>query len=159
MIAEISSLLISSKAAYDIAKGINALKSDVDRNESISKILEILLSVQVQALSVNAIAQKLQEEKHELAQKLMEFEKWSETERQYELKEIATDIFVYSYKVADNPPKPMHWLCPKCYQERKAHIIQFDCESMAGKHYLCPNCNTKINIRHKTSSSSSPNKS
>ena len=63
MIAEIGSLLTSSKVAYDIAKGISALKSDVDRNESISKILEVLLTVQTNALSVNAIAQELQEEK------------------------------------------------------------------------------------------------
>ena len=146
MITEISSLIVSSKAAYDIAKGVNSLKTDVDRNESISKILEILLSVQAQALSVNAIAQKLQEEKHELTQKLMEFKKWSETECQYELKEIATDIFVYAYKVADNSSKPMHWLCPKCYQERKAHILQFDHDFIGGKHYFCPNCNTKLSF-------------
>lgn len=156
MIAELSALLSSSKVAYDIAKGVSALKSDVDRNESISKILEILLSVQTQALSVNKIAQELQEEKHELTRRVMEFERWFETEQQYELKEIATGIFVYSYKVADNPSKPMHWLCPKCYQEKKAHIIQFESESAGGTHYLCPNCNMKIKIKHKTSSSPSP---
>jgi hypothetical protein len=148
MIAEIGSLVASSKAAYDIAKGISALKSEVDRNESISKILEVLLSVQTNAVSVNVIAQKLQEEKSALTQRIMEFEKWFETELQYELKEIAPGIFVYCYKITDDPAKPIHWLCAKCFHERKAHIIQLDRESAAGKHYFCPNCSTKYDIRH-----------
>lgn len=153
MIAEIGSLLAASKTAYDIAKGISALKSEIDRNESISKILEILLAVQMNALSVNEIAQKLQEEKAALTQKIMEFEKWSETETQYELKEIAPGVFVYSFKIADDSTKPVHWLCAKCFHERKAHIIQLDRESAAGKHYFCPNCSTKYDIHHRSSGS------
>ena len=47
---------------------------------------------------MNEIAQKLQEEKYEITQKLMKFEKWSETETQYELKEIASGVFVYACK-------------------------------------------------------------
>ena len=141
MIAEIGSLISSSKAAYNIAKGISALKSEVDRNESISKILEVLLSVQTNALSVNAIAQKLQEEKRQLEQKIMEFEKWSETESQYELKEIATGVFVYSYKTTVKTSEPIHWLCAKCYNKRKKSILQRRNHLPDGIHYLCNNCN------------------
>ena len=144
MIAEIGSLISSSKAAYDIAKGISSLKSEVDRNESISKILEVLLAVQMNALSVNAIAQKLQEDKRELAQKIMEFEKWSETETQYELKEIAAGVFVYSYKRTVKPSEPIHWLCAKCYNERKKSILQRRKHLPDGIHYLCNNCNSNF---------------
>jgi hypothetical protein len=146
MIVEISSLIASSKAAYDIAKGIDSLKSEVDRNESISRILEVLLSIQRHALSVNAIAQKLQEEKHELTIRIMELEKWHETEMQYELREVASGIFVYAYKVTDNPTKPMHWLCPKCFQEKKPHIIQLDRKSAAGTNYFRAACSMKFQI-------------
>lgn len=69
MISEISSLLASSKAAYDIAKGINALKAEVQRNEAISKILEILVSVQFQASGVLSKAHELEIEKDNLAKK------------------------------------------------------------------------------------------
>lgn len=148
MIAEIGSLIASLRVAYDIAKGIGALKSEVDRNESISKILEILIAVQTNALSVNAIAQELQEEKTALKQKIVEFEKWAETETQYELKEIAPALFVYSYKKSNDSIKPPHWLCAKCFSEKKAHIIQLDRESAGGKHFFCPNCKTKYYIRH-----------
>ncbi|MBI4650147.1 hypothetical protein HY745_02460 [Candidatus Desantisbacteria bacterium] len=49
----------------------------------------------------------------------MEFEKWADTELQYELKEIASGIFVYMYKKIDNSTKPKHWLCPYCFEKRK----------------------------------------
>lgn len=143
MIPELTSLISSSRAAYDIAKGISALKSEVERNESISKILEVLISVQINALNVNSMAQELQEEKRALTQKIMELENWSETEKQYILKEIAPGLFVYVYNITHDLTKPIHWLCTKCFNEKKAHIIQIDRESAAGKHYFCPNCNAK----------------
>lgn len=145
MIAEISSLVASSKAAYDIAKGINSLKSEIDRNESVSKVLEVLLAVQTQALSVNAIAQKLQEEKYELTKKVMEFEKWSETISQYELKEIAPGVLVYAYKKSDNSKEPMHWLCPNCFDtKRQKSIFQRMAQDGRGTHYACHGCGNKI---------------
>lgn len=140
MIAEISSLISFVKTACDIAKGLSTFKSDVDRNESISKILEILLSIQTQVLSVNAIAQKLQEEKYEITQKLMKFEKWSETETQYELKEIASGVFVYACKKINPPSEPMHWLCTNCWKDRMKSIIQ----KTLSDSYTCPKCKTEL---------------
>jgi len=151
MIAEITSLISSSKAAYDIAKGINAIKSEVDRNEAVSKILEVLIAVQTNALSVNAIAQELQREKYDLENKVRQYENWAETERQYELKEVVPETFVYAYK--DNT-KPNHWLCPKCFQEKKTYILQLDYDGTAGpKSYICSNCSTIIKLRQKNSRS------
>jgi len=144
MIAEIGSLIASSKIAYDIAKSISALKSDVDRDKSITKILEVLLAVQTNALSVNSIAQELQEDKSALTQKLMEFEKWDETEAQYELKEIAIGVFVYSLKIVKSLSEPKHWLCAKCYNEKKKSLLQRTKHDFAGVHYICHSCSSEI---------------
>lgn len=156
MIAEIGSLLTSVNAAYTIAKGINALKSDVDRNESISKILEVLISVQFQTSSMLAKAHELEIEKHDLTKKIMDFEKWSETETQYELKEIASGIFVYSYKPTIDPTKPKHWLCTNCYKDKIKSIIRLSFEGDSANQYACPNCKDNFSIRHTSSGSSSP---
>lgn len=147
MFAEISSLIASSKAAYEIAKGISSLKSEIDRNESISKILEELLSVQTQTLSVNAIAQKLQEEKYELTKKLMEFEKWAKTETQYRLEKVAPGVFVYAYKKTDLSD-PEHWLCTNCYKDRIKSIIRLASTSKGSgiKKYICPHCKDEFYI-------------
>lgn len=148
MITEIASLITSSKAAYDIAKGISSFKTEVERNESISKILEVLVSVQLQASAVLAKAHELEIEKHNLTTKLMELEKWSETENQYELKEITRGIFVYTYKKTTEKSKPMHWLCTNCYGNKTISIIQ----KALGDKYFCPKCKTELypflNPRH-----------
>ena len=156
MIPELSALVSSAKTAYDIAKGIRALQTEVDRNESISKILEILVSVQFQASSVLAMAHELEIEKHNLTKKIMEFEKWSETDGQYELKEVDTQPFVYSYKKTDKDSKPAHWLCPKCFQEKKTYILQLHYDGDSGRDYICSNCKTIIKLRHGSSGFSPP---
>ena len=91
---EPTTIFASAKFAYDTAKGIIALKSDVERNEAVSKVLEVLLSVQQDALSMQKEHSLLLTEKDNLIKKISEFEKWSEVESQYELKEIASGIFV-----------------------------------------------------------------
>lgn len=144
MIAEISSFIASSKAAYDIAKGINALKSDVDRNESISKILEVLITAQFQASAVMAKAHETEIEKHNLTKKLMELEKWSETEKQYELQEVYSGIFAYVYKKDEGAKEPVHWLCPNCWQEKIKSILQCDCKNEYASSYTCQRCGKAI---------------
>lgn len=143
---KISSLIASSKAAYDIAKGISSLKSEIDRNEGISKILEVLLSVQTLVLSVNAIAQKLQEEKYELTKKLKEYEKWAETETQYKLAEVARSVFVYAYEKTDTSSDPGHWLCTNCYKDRIKSIIRLASKGTGIKKYICPHCEDEFYI-------------
>jgi predicted RNA-binding Zn-ribbon protein involved in translation (DUF1610 family) len=142
MISEISSLISSAKAAYDIAKGISSLKAGVERNQSISNLISIILSVQSDALSMQSKYQDLLQEKDNLAKKLMEFEKWTEIEKQYELKEMASGVFLYVYKQPDNSKEPVHWLCPNCWQDKIKSIIQCmtPTYSSRARMYSCPKC-------------------
>ncbi|MGB5156338.1 MAG: hypothetical protein WBN77_02755 [Desulfobacterales bacterium] len=142
MIAEIGSLISSSKTAYDIAKGLASVYVDDKVRERTSELIGILLSVQSDALAVNAQHQELLQKKYELEKKILEFENWSETERQYELKEIAVGVFVYAYKKTEQNPETMHWLCAKCYNERKKYPIQRRAHLPDGIHYICNNCNS-----------------
>jgi len=148
MITEIGSLLTSVNAAYTIAKGISALKSDVDRNESISKILEVLISVQFQTSSVLAKAHELEVEKHNLTKKIMDFEDWAKTGLQYELKEIARGIFVYSSKEGVCPTEPAHYICTNCYKDKIKSILRLSYEGSDGEQYVCPNCKDLVSIQH-----------
>lgn len=139
MIEEIGLLINSTKAVYTIAKGISFLKSEVEKNEAVSKILEALLSLQTEALSVNEKTQELQEENYRLTNKMREFENWSETEKQYELKEIDRGTFVYASKKNKTIAEPVHWLCTNCWKDRKRSILQ-----KFGGIYKCPSCKTEI---------------
>lgn len=86
----------------------------------------------------------------------MEFENWSETDSQYELKEVDTQTFVYSYKKTDKDSKPVHWLCPKCFQEKKTYILQLHYDNGNYTDYQCANCKTIIKVRHGSSGHTPP---
>ena len=150
---EIASLFTSAKVAYDIAKGISSIKTEVERNEAIAEILRVLISVEHDALVMQndhslLLREKddLLREKDDLIKKISEFEKWNETETQYELKSIAPGIFVFSYKETSQTTEPAHWLCANCYNDRKKSVIQLDHVSATGSHYVCHKCNSKITI-------------
>ena len=38
----------------------------------------------------------------------------------------------------------MHWICAKCYNERKKSILQRKLKSMAGVNYICHTCKSEI---------------
>ena len=47
----ISAVVTSAKVAYDIVKGISTLHTEVEKNQAISKVLEVLLAVQRDTMS------------------------------------------------------------------------------------------------------------
>lgn len=143
-IAEITALISSAKTAYDIAKGVSSLSAEVQRNESISKILEALIAIQSEALAMQEKYQRILEEKNELKTKLREFEQWSETERLYELKDLGGNVFVYAFKMAEGSNEPMHYVCANCFKDRKKSILQCLGTASYGTTYHCQACDAKI---------------
>lgn len=139
-----ASIIASIKAAYDIAKGIGALHTVTERNEAVSKVLEILISVQQDTLSMQQERFLLQQEKETLLKKISEFEQWDQTAAQYELKEIAPGVFVYSLKKDTESTDPAHYLCVNCYTNRqKGFLIQLE-PVFSGTHYKCSKCDKEI---------------
>ncbi len=139
-----ASLFASAKTAYDIVKSISSLNTEVERNQAVSKVLEVLLSVQNDALSMKEKHSLLLSEIDNLKKKISEFEKWSETENQYRLKEIGTGVFVYAYNQTNKSTEPYHWLCAKCFADKKKSIFQRERRDTRGTHYKCHNCNSVI---------------
>ncbi len=69
MNAEMSMLIASCKTAYDIAKGISSFRVEGEVKEKTAELLRILLSVQRDALAMQAKYQELLQEKNDLAKK------------------------------------------------------------------------------------------
>lgn len=121
---EVPSLLASAKAAYDIAKGINALKNEVDRNQAVSKILEVLIAVQSDALSM--------QEKHSLlTAKIQQLEKecdrlkdWQAEKDRYELREIAPGLFARIEKGLVGNLQSAHKFCATCFEQNSKAPLQ-----------------------------------
>ena len=92
----------------EITKG---LKSSYDARTIIqaqSDILEQLLAIQFDTLTLQEKHLALINEKEELAKKLVQFEQWEKTESEYELQEINRGKFVYSLKNFQQSEKQTH---------------------------------------------------
>lgn len=142
MITELTSLIASSKTAYDIAKGLTSVYVDEKVRERTSELIGILLSVQGDALSVNAKHQELLQEKYNLEKKIMEFEEWSATKNNYELKELAPGVSAYLRKKINETEESTLWICPYCYNNKKESFLQRECVYETSGFYFCPTCRT-----------------
>lgn len=139
------SIFTSVKVAYNLAKGMNALNTVNERNEAVAKILEVLISVQQDALSMQEERSFLLTEKDALIKKISEFEKWSEIESQYEFKDLAPGVPVYAYKKTDKATQPPHLLCVNCFSKKqKGYYVQSEM-THSGTLYKCLNCDKEIN--------------
>jgi|WetSurMetagenome_2_1015567.scaffolds.fasta_scaffold18905_1 hypothetical protein len=141
---EIASLLASSKTAYDIAKGLTSVYVDYKVQEQTAALLKILLSVETDALSIQSKHNEAIVTMGNLKKKILELENWIETMRQYEIKDIADGVFVLAYKKTEQSTEPMHWLCQKCYGEKKKSILQRVKHDSQGIHYICHSCSSEI---------------
>ena len=142
---EVASLLASAKAAYDIAKGINALKNEVDRNQAVSKILEVLIAVQTDALSM--------QEKHSLlTTKIQELEKecdrlkdWQAEKERYKLKEIAPGLFARIEKGLVGNLQSAHKFCATCFEQNSKALLQQEKIKVGRRLSLtCHRCKSKV---------------
>lgn len=142
------SIFTSVKAAYDITKGISSLKSEVERNQAVSKVLEVLISVQNDTLLMKEKHSLLLQEKDELTKKVMEFENWSQIESNYELKELAPGIPAYRRKIIDNSHESSLWICPYCYNKKEESFLQLEYDYGTSISYFCPNRECKTSFRY-----------
>jgi len=144
MIAEISTLISSSKTAYDIAKGLASVYTDDKVRERTSELVGVLLAVQSDALAVNAQHQELLQEKYKLEKKILEFEEWSATKNNYELKEMAPGVPAYLRKKTEGASDPTIWICPYCYGKKEESFLQLEYYTEEAGLCFCPRCKTKF---------------
>lgn len=140
MYAEISAAIESAKMLAELLK---AAKSLTNYNEFVSAVSE----VNTKLMDATAVALASQEEQArlsnligELKKELVQLKDWENKARDYTLKEVASGIFAYVYTPLVQTSKPRHWVCAKCFEERKCHVLQ----RQRPPSYTCPNCGAKI---------------
>ncbi len=100
-------------------------------------------------LTLQTQYQALLQEKNELERRLTDAEDWKAEAAKYSLKEVGKKAFVYAPEPDADPLTPMHWLCARCYQEKKKSILQrAGLPTLPwGDTYLCPTCQATIYAR------------
>ncbi len=153
--ATLASLNIASKF---IKNSIEKIKDDAVR-EKVTEILDSIIPLQANIVSLYESNLTLIKEKETLEKKIMEIEDWQKEASRYELKELASGVYVYCIKETAKSSEPNHYLCAKCYNDRNKTILQRTSHSHAGVHYVCHSCSSEI-IDHsqaKPSSYENPN--
>ena len=141
---DISTALTSISIAKDFAALVLSRKIDSAVTDKAIELQGAIIGLQSTLLEIQIENQSLIDEKNTLKQQLLEMENWNSDAANYELKEIASGVFVYSVKLNQAAAIPNHWLCANCYYEKKKSILQRANQSMVGTEYFCPRCNSKF---------------
>jgi hypothetical protein len=145
-IAEIKALYSGVRAVSEIANGIISLSKNVAVNQKASELIEKIIGLQNDILLIQEKYEQLSESKKIVEEKLANFENWEEIASRYLLEEISPGVFTYVLKKNDNVADPKHWLCPKCFEDRKKSILQLAKERMVPFKYICLECQNAIYV-------------
>lgn len=144
MLSEIPAIVSALNGIKELAKAVSNSKVDaalreqaIESNFAITDALNALITL-------HAKYQAVLHEKDELEKRLMEMENWNEEAAKYTLTEMVQGVFVYALKDDYKTTAPAHWLCPKCYEDKKKSILQFKPTMTALEYsrFVCPRCTT-----------------
>lgn len=148
-ISAIAGALSAFKAANDIAQAMVGLR---DTAAFQTKLIEF----QAKIIEANNSAFAAQEERttllkqiSDLEKKVTDFEAWETEKQRYVLQAVAPGAFAYVLKPDAQPPEEPHWLCAKCYHERKKMILQ-KIEHGRECTWGCPTCRAFILVNYMT---------
>jgi len=119
MIQETVSAIQGIGIVLDMAKNLKKISDDVNFNQKVSEIVETLASTQNDLLIAQANYSDLLKVKNEMEKKLTEYQNWEKEKRNYQLREVSTNIFAYNYEPIEQPVETNHWLCANCYTDNK----------------------------------------
>lgn len=125
MFAELTVGLGSLKAAFELAKSLNAGATQTAVNEVKLALQGHLFSAQ-EALSGAREAQTAALDRiRDLEQQIAQFEDWEGQKQRYQLQDIwNASAFAYALKPGMEEGEPPHWLCANCFQRRQKSILQ-----------------------------------
>lgn len=144
MFEEISAAFASLKTAGEIAKAMSDLR---DASAFQTKAIDLqreILAAQSSAMAAHAAQTALVDEIKALKEEIARLTAWESERAKYVLKEVGSGVYAYEIKAEVRGDRPMHKICPRCYEEGHASILQQ--ESRAGRRIalVCPRCGTEL---------------
>ena len=95
--------------------------------------------------SLQALHSTCIKEKETLEKQLKDIENWQKEASRYELKELASGVYIYGIKKTTQSSEPLHYLCTNCFDtKRHKSILQRTQQDVFGTHYKCNNCGSEI---------------
>ena len=130
MLAEISAGFGSLKAAFDIAKGLNATSSQVAINDAKITLQAHILDAQQALAAANDEQSAAAKRIDDLEQEIMRLKDWTTEKERYELKRYHPGSLAYALKEEMKRGETPHKLCPNCYGRNEKSFLQPTGESI-----------------------------
>jgi len=142
MVSELITGLGIFKTLLDMTKGLKDINDAAVRNGAVVELMEKIITAKEQQTA-------LLERIGELEKEVASFETWEAEKQRYELKEVPghNKVLAYALKPEAQGSEASHWICTKCYQDRKASILQPE-ERVPGRARVlcCPTCKTDFYV-------------
>lgn len=154
--SSISVALTSLKAAKDIAQTMISLRDTAAFQDKVIEFQSKILDAQQAALSANEERAGMLETISNLEQEVADLKAWETEKQRYELKSVGNGTFAYVLKEDTESSEPFHFLCTKCYEDRKKSILQPSPQPatappfQGGRLYSCHSCSSRIVIPWET---------
>lgn len=141
-----ASALTSLKTAYDIAKTMIGLRDANVVREKALELNEALFAAREDSLKAQATQTTLTQRIGELEKEVADLKAWDREKERYVLSEIGPGVLAYAVKADAQGSEPFHLLCPRCYQDRKKSILQFEGDYWGVAHFKCHSCSSEIKV-------------
>ena len=148
ILPEINAAIQSIKIGVKIAKGFSELKTEYDIKSATTDLLDSIIDVQNNLLSIQSSYADLLNTKIELEKKLTELEEWNKNINDYSLIEVSPGIFVFINEESQKSGNKQPWFCVKCFNDKKLSPLQKKFPNH--EDYICHSCGAKIQLPEKS---------
>ena len=130
----------------DLAKGINALKSETERNQAVIEIQRILLDVQESALADKERIAGLNRQIVALQEKVSESDNWIKLSAKYRLTQSSGGAYTYDLISDLAEGEAFHRICVGCFEDRKRSILHTTSKHSGGEIVHCSGCGKNLTL-------------
>src|SRR5262245_61564345 len=145
MVGEIAGALTALRSASEVVKILmdtrDAALVNAQAGELYRHIVHAHISTVAAEVSEAALVQRIKMHEKQLAGT----KEWEAVKGRYRLGDMGTGAFVYVHAPEPDGKEPTHWLCARCFDERKRSVLQYNNRTAdRGRVYVCPTCRGAI---------------
>jgi cell division protein FtsB len=130
-----------AQTAFGLRDSAKLLEAQVEFNRQILAVQSTLAEAQKEQTTLTQTIRNLEEQ-------ITKFETWETDKQQYQMQALRSGAIVYALKPEAQSGKPLHYICARCYENRKRSPLQPAPRSAASIYlsipnkYMCPECKT-----------------
>jgi Zn finger protein HypA/HybF involved in hydrogenase expression len=145
-ISIIQGTVSSLKLAGDIAKSFLNLKTISEVQGKVIELQSVILSAQSSALEAQSHESAMIEQIRNLKEEIARVKAWEKEKQRYKLISPWSGTVLYALKKESSASEPAHWICAKCYEDRRKSILNPQ-KKVVGRYFsyvfVCPTCKSE----------------